>query len=106
MRLLAISDLHREIWRDAPMAAQSVLCGAQPDLTLSRPDLVVIAGDIDAGEPVLAWAESAFTGIPVICVLGNHEGYGQKIDSPRGKIGAACTGTSDVTLRSNFIVHV
>lgn len=98
MRLLVISDLQREVWRAAPKAVQSVLCGAQPDLTLSRPDLVVLDGDIDLGGRAVAWAESAFTGIPVIYVLGNHEGYGQKIDSLREKIDSACTGTSNVTL--------
>ena len=40
MRLLILSDLHRELWHDkAPKC----------DPTANRPDVVILAGDIDTG---------------------------------------------------------
>lgn len=71
LRLLILSDLHLEVWRDqAPlMAAQTV-----------HPDAVILAGDIDTGTRGVAWADTTFPGIPVIYVHGNHEAYGQSLD--------------------------
>lgn len=67
MRLLILSDLHLEVWRENAPAIR-------PEL--SRPDAVILAGDIDKTERALAWAERKFAGLPVIYVSGNHEGYG------------------------------
>lgn len=67
MRLLILSDLHLEVWRENAPAIR-------PEL--SRPDAVILAGDIDKTERALAWAERTFAGLPVIYVSGNHEGYG------------------------------
>ena len=87
MRLLILSDLHRELWReDAP----------QGDLTLSCPDAVILAGDIDTGSRAVAWAASAFAGLPVLYVHGNHEGYGQNLDDAQNEIAAACAATGHV----------
>lgn len=69
MRLLILSDLHLEVWRENAPAI---------NLDRSRPDAVILAGDIDKTERALAWAERTFAGLPVIYVSGNHEGYGQR----------------------------
>ena len=87
MRLLILSDLHRELWReDAP----------QGDLTLSCPDAVILAGDIDTGSRAVAWAASAFAGLPVLYVHGNHEGYGHHLDKVRQELRSVCTATDNV----------
>ncbi len=41
-------------------------------------DLMVLAGDIDIGEDAVAYADQValFLGVPVVLVMGNHEGYG------------------------------
>lgn len=85
MRLLILSDLHREHWKDS---------GPQPDLSICRPDVVVLAGDIATGTKAVAWAATAFAGIPVLYVHGNHEGYGENLDRVQIKIAAACQGTN------------
>ena len=87
MRLLILSDLHHELWReDAP----------QGDLALSRPDAVILAGDIDTGTRAVAWAASTFAGLPVLYVHGNHEGYGHYLDKVRQELRAACATTDNV----------
>lgn len=87
MRLLILSDLHHELWReDAP----------QGDLALSRPDAVILAGDIDTGTRAVAWAASTFAGLPVLYVHGNHEGYGHHLDKVRQELRAACATTDNV----------
>lgn len=46
MRLLILSDLHLEVWRDNA-----------PAIDLSgRPDAVILAGDIDTGSNAIDWA--------------------------------------------------
>ena len=65
MRLLILSDLHREVWGDTPVGI---------DLAVSRPDVVILAGDIDNGASCVQWAERTFPGIPTLYVSGNHEG--------------------------------
>ncbi|WP_338680626.1 metallophosphoesterase family protein [Janthinobacterium sp. TB1-E2] len=87
MRLLILSDLHHELWRDeAP----------QGDLALSCPDAVILAGDIDTGSRAVAWAANAFAGLPVLYVHGNHEGYGHHLDKVRQELRAACAATPNV----------
>ena len=87
MRLLILSDLHHELWREqAP----------QGDLALSRPDAVILAGDIDTGARAVAWAATAFAGLPVLYVHGNHEGYGHHLDKVRQELRAACAATPNV----------
>jgi predicted phosphodiesterase len=71
MRLLVLSDLHLEVWRDfAPKF----------DTKKSRPDVVVLAGDIHTKARAPAWAAQAFPGTPVLYVSGNHEFYGEALD--------------------------
>jgi predicted phosphodiesterase len=85
MRILILSDLHREHWKDR---------GPQPDLSICQPDVVVLAGDIATGIKAVAWAAAAFPDIPVLYVNGNHEGYGDNLDRVLVKIAEACQGTN------------
>lgn len=87
MRLLVLSDLHHELWRDlAPEA----------DLARSRPDLVILAGDIHLGAHAIPWAARAFAPLPVLYVAGNHEAYGSSLEQARQEIDAACARTTNV----------
>jgi len=87
MRLLVLSDLHHELWRDET---------PQGDLALSRPDAVILAGDIDTGTRAVAWAATTFAGLPVLYVHGNHEGHGHHLDKVRQELRAACAATPNV----------
>ncbi len=87
MRLLIASDLHHELWREhAPMFDPSV----------SKPDAVVLAGDIDTGAKAVAWAVSAFSNVPVMYVQGNHEAYGKILEEVPRDIQEACRAVDNV----------
>ncbi len=87
MRLLILSDLHHELWREqAPQIEPAV----------SRPDVVVLAGDIDTGAKAVEWAARTFAGLPVLYVHGNHEGYGKNLDDAQDAIQAACAAAGNV----------
>ena len=80
MRLLILSDLHHELWRNnAPRIDPSV----------SQPDVVVLAGDINTGVNAIDWAARTFSGIPVLYVYGNHEAYGRNLENTQEDIAAA-----------------
>jgi Icc-related predicted phosphoesterase len=88
MRILVLSDLHREFWKKHQVTFAH---------TESRPDVVVLAGDIDtSGVRAVQWAAEAFCGTPVIYVHGNHEGYGHNLDDEMEKIKAAGAATDNV----------
>ena len=87
MRLLILSDLHHELWREhAPKI----------NTERSTPDLVILAGDINTNSRAIAWANTAFSEIPVLYIHGNHEGYGHNIDEVQSEIRSACQATSNV----------
>ncbi|NRR32621.1 metallophosphoesterase family protein [Oxalobacteraceae bacterium] len=87
MRLLILSDLHLELWRDqAPKI----------DPALSQPDIVILAGDIDTGATAVTWAARNFEGIPVLYVHGNHEGYGHNLDSVQDELAALSLASGNV----------
>lgn len=87
MRLLVLSDLHHEVWREhAPVI----------DPALSRPDAVILAGDINTRAKAVDWAARTFAGIPVMYVHGNHEGYGQNLDDVQEEIKQACARAGNV----------
>jgi predicted phosphodiesterase len=71
MRLLILSDLHREIYPGRDLGI---------DLSVSKPDVVILAGDIASGARGVLWAHETFPTIPVIYVAGNHEYYQGDID--------------------------
>ena len=87
MRLLILSDLHHELWKQwAPVI----------DPTASNPDAVILAGDINTGAKAVEWAARAFAGLPVLYVHGNHEGYGHNLEDMHRDIVAACAVHSNV----------
>lgn len=96
MRILILSDLHLEVWRDAPKQTQELLRTFQSRIPANRPDVIVLAGDVDMGDRAVAWADQSFPNLPVIYVHGNHEAYGQKIDSLKGKLAEACADTGHI----------
>lgn len=80
MRLLILSDLHLEMWRENA-----------PAIDLSgRPDAVILAGDIDTGSNAIGWAARTFGALPVLYVHGNHEGYGHQLEQMQMDVRAAC----------------
>lgn len=87
MRLLILSDLHREIYANRDLKI---------DLAVSKPDVVILAGDIDKGSRSIEWASKTFAGLPVLYVAGNHEFYGSNIDTVPGLIQQACDATPNV----------
>ena len=85
MRLLILSDLHLEVWgADTPSI----------DLAASRPDVVILAGDIDTGSNAIAWAARTFGALPVLYVHGNHEGYGHQLEHMQDAVRDACASAN------------
>lgn len=107
MRLLILSDLHREVW-SRPRAWHGGMVDLSPtfDLTRSRPDAVVLAGDIDQGEQGVTWASDAFPNLPVVYVHGNHEAYGHTIGALQDRLIAVSDATPHVHYlnRSVFVL--
>lgn len=87
MRILPLSDLHHELWREAAPII---------DPTISRPDVVILAGDIDTGAKAVEWAAQTFAGIPVFYVHGNHESYGKHLEHVQEDIEGACQAAGNV----------
>lgn len=87
MRILVLSDLHHELWREH---AQRI------DPSISRPDVVVLAGDIDVGARAVEWAAQTFPGLPVLYVHGNHEAYGKNLEDVQEQIAEACKSAGHV----------
>jgi len=87
MRILLLSDLHHELWREhAPVI----------DPSQSNPDVVILAGDINTGNKAVAWAAATFSKIPVVYVHGNHEAYGSNLEYVQRQIQVACENSSNV----------
>lgn len=87
MRLLILSDLHRELWLDS---------GPRITIPSTDVDVVILAGDIDSGDKAVEWAQKAFREVPVIYVAGNHEFYRHCIQEIETKISSAASATSNV----------
>jgi len=87
MRLLILSDLHREIYPNRNLKI---------DLEVSKPDVVILAGDIDKGPRSIQWASDLFAGLPVLYIAGNHEFYGSNIDTVPDAIQEACHFSDNV----------
>jgi len=87
MRILPLSDLHLELWKEF---------SPKIDIVVSRPDVVILAGDIHTGAKAVEWAAQTFEGIPVLYVHGNHEAYGKYLDSVQAEIAEACKAASHV----------
>lgn len=87
MRLLVLSDLHHELWKNS---------APRIDPTLNLPDVVILAGDINVGDNAVEWAAQTFAGIPVLYVHGNHEAYGKKLEEAQMDIEVAASLTENV----------
>lgn len=84
LRIGVMSDLHIEFdrrigrrWQDQGLPESHPAFG--PDLRAmkaARPDIVLLAGDIDAHDP-MAYAEqtAGYIGVPTVFVAGNHDFY-------------------------------
>lgn len=96
MRLLILSDLHREVWYRGTryFGMEDHFPAIRPEA--SRPDVVVLAGDIDTGARGIEWASETFPDLPVVYVSGNHEGYGHNLDEARDAIATAAAATGHV----------
>jgi len=100
MRLLILSDLHLEFRRHDPLRL---------DLGACRPDVVILAGDIDTGARAVPWAAQTFSGLPVLYVAGNHEAYGHELLAVESELRQACAATANVHFLScdqHVIGHV
>lgn len=95
MRLLVLSDLHHEVWREA-RGSREPANRLLSELPSCLPDVVILAGDIDVGDRAVAWADRAFPGLPVVYIHGNHEGYGHSLDKVKEDILQACDATGHV----------
>jgi predicted phosphodiesterase len=87
MRLLVLSDLHLEVWREFAPKFNTLP---------SKPDVVVLAGDIHTNARAPAWAASAFPKVPVVYVSGNHEFYGGALDHTNLAIRDECAKFENV----------
>lgn len=87
MRLLILSDLHLEVWRQF---------GPKFDTSVSQPDLVVLAGDIHTRARGPDWAALTFPEIPVLYVAGNHEFYDDTLNLTHLAIREKCANLSNV----------
>lgn len=89
MRILVLSDLHHELWREhAPRI----------DIKVSRPDVVVLAGDINTGAKAVEWAAQTFPALPVLYIQGNHESYGKNLEETLKEIEAACALAGNIAM--------
>jgi predicted phosphodiesterase len=97
MRLLVLSDLHREVWYRSQTWYEGKV---DPFPTISpatsRPDAIVLAGDIDLGDRAIAWALEAFPQLPVLYVPGNHEAYGDQLEASQRSLADACAATRHI----------
>ncbi|HTD05227.1 metallophosphoesterase [Undibacterium sp.] len=87
MKVLVLSDLHLDLWQDD---------GPRFDLATSRPDVVVLAGDIHKGAHGIVWAARMFSGIPVLYVAGNHEFYDANLETVLAEMADAARQTANV----------
>jgi predicted phosphodiesterase len=83
MRIAIHSDLHNEFYRSTipPLASDA--------------DVVVLAGDIDAGSSGIHWAARCFSQ-PVVAILGNHEAYNRHLSETIDDCRAAAHATPNV----------
>lgn len=75
MRIQFFSDLHTEFG---------------PVHLHHQADVVVLAGDIGAGNKVIRWIDRHFPDVPVVYVLGNHEFYGSSVNATWEHMRARC----------------
>lgn len=97
MRLLIYSDLHRE--HEPAFEADERLWGIA--------DVIVLAGDIDAGPRAVDWAcalSHLLQDKPVVMVAGNHEFYGGYFGGTLTKMREAARGSAVHVLEDEAVV--
>lgn len=90
MRVLIVSDLHLEFWKEHTPVN---IFRNSPE---PKPDVVILAGDIHNGAKAVRWAAEMFAGIQVIYVMGNHEAYGSSIEQTEKEILNECAKFENV----------
>lgn len=112
VRLGIISDIHLELCRktvpldvfrmSAPDQCISCWAGPKVEGLIGNVDLVLLAGDIDANNRGLAYANvlAGFVGVPVAYVCGNHELYGSHVALP-DKLQRECADCPNVHFLEN-----
>ena len=97
IRLQVLSDLHLDVWDYSSVIADGV-------------DAIIVAGDVreDAVKAV-RWLEDSYgaAGVPIVYVIGNHEGYGQTVEPMLERARREAAGTHVRLLENEGIVlHV
>jgi len=90
MRVHILSDIHLEL--------------GEREFDFSKPDLLILAGDIHMGLKGLAWILERVKDIPVIYVLGNHEYYKNSYPKLVHKIKQSAKGTNVHILENESII--
>ena len=73
MKLFLASDLHLEIWN------QKILDVLKLEFLSDKPDLIILAGDINSNEGIFdSLGDMNTVGIPVVYTPGNHEYWNVK----------------------------
>jgi Icc-related predicted phosphoesterase len=89
MRVQIISDIHLEF--------------GPREFDFSKPDLLILAGDIGIGLRGFAWISERVKHIPVIYVLGNHEYYKSSYPKLLHKLKNSAQGTNIHVLENDSI---
>ncbi|MFD1674535.1 metallophosphoesterase family protein [Alicyclobacillus fodiniaquatilis] len=88
MRIAVASDLHFMAWKETLEPVDSVpgLYHALHDISLQKPDILIINGDLTNGKvrdyELAMRAIRQFVDVPVYYTMGNHEYYGYYEDNP------------------------
>lgn len=94
MKLLVVSDLHREFdGFELP-----------PSDALASADVIILAGDIDVGVAGIQWAQRVFADKPVVYVAGNHEFYGGRWDKTLVEMREAAADSNVHFLEDDVVV--
>lgn len=67
------------------------------------PDIVVLAGDVHTKARGVKWAQDTFSGIPVVYILGNHEGWGKHWQDVLSKMRDQALGSNVHILHRNSV---
>ena len=89
MRLHVVSDLHLEF--------------GPCDLPKVDADCMILAGDIHVKKNGLQWIRAAYSEIPVVYVLGNHEFYGEKFPNLADKLQEEAAGRNIHVLENRYV---
>ncbi len=105
IRVALLSDLHLDIRRrhllrdgcdEATCNASMARLADAAREGAAGADLVIVAGDIDAGTAGVTWAAATFRSLPVLYVAGNHEFYRHEHGRLVGQLRDAAAATDNV----------